>query len=63
MKFSMLAIAGAAIAAGVEGFSAVRTNGVRQVSGCCNAGWIRDIASGLSVEDLIGRLRYHHRNT
>ena len=34
MKFSMLAIAGAAIAAGVEGFSAVRTAGVRQVSGC-----------------------------
>jgi hypothetical protein len=35
MKFSMLAIAGAALAAGVEGFSAVgpaRSFGVRQVS-------------------------------
>jgi hypothetical protein len=34
MKFSTLAIAATAIAAGVEGFSAVRPTSVRQVSVC-----------------------------
>jgi hypothetical protein len=37
MKFSMLAVAGAFLAAGIEGFSSVgpaRSFGVRQVSAC-----------------------------